>query len=91
VRLSLLPPLPTEELRSLRVHELVRDYPELRFTFQALGVNVGGAGGRVLGDILAPDGPAFGKILDELRWRADPTAPAASGPSDAPAGEVEDG
>lgn len=90
VRLSLLPPPPTEELRALRVHEIVRDYPELRFTLQDLGVNAGGAGGRVLGDVLASDGPALRKMLDELRWRVDPAALAASSPSNSLTGKGGD-
>lgn len=79
LRLSPLPPLSGDELRSLRVHEVVRDYPELRSTLHSLGVDAGEAGGRVLGDIFSPDAPELQRLLEELGWRVAPEVPAASG------------
>ncbi|MGW8266733.1 MAG: hypothetical protein ACWGSQ_10215 [Longimicrobiales bacterium] len=79
LRLSPLPPRSGEELRSLRVHEVVRDYPELRSTLHSLGVDVGEAGGQVLGDLFSPDAPGLQRLLEELGWRVDPEVPAAYG------------
>ena len=87
MRLSLLPPPSTEELSSFRIHEVVRDYPELRPILRAFGMDEEGTGRAVLGDLLSPVAPELARLLEELRWRADPVVPCA--PSTDPRKESE--
>jgi len=83
VRLDLLPP-PTEEmLRFLRVHEVIRDYPELLPFLLSLGIDARESGGRVMGEVFTTGGPPLGALLAELAWRVDPGGPGLlrGGPS----------
>jgi hypothetical protein len=72
LRVSPLPPPSPEALRSLRVHEAVRDYPELRPLLGSLGVKAGESGDIVLGDLLPSDAPELPGLLEVMRWRACP-------------------
>jgi len=74
-----------EELSSLRIHEVVRDYPELRPILRAFGMDEEGTGKVVLGDLLPPDAPELARLLEELRWRVDPVVSCAPSPLDRPA------
>ena len=67
----LLPPS-EEELRSRRVHELIRDYPELLPFLAAHGVDAGKDGGRTLPEILPSDGAWMEEVRGVVRWRQVP-------------------
>ena len=58
-----------EELRSTRVHELIRDYPELLLPFRKLGVDPGEDGYKALSEILPGDRDWVDGLLEEVRWR----------------------
>ena len=73
------PPPPTaEELRSRRVHELVRDYPELLTPLESLGVDPGSSGARSLGEILPQDERWVKPLLEAVAWRRE------GGPEESP-------
>ena len=71
MRLDILPPPTEEALGSLRVHEVIRDYPELLPSLLPLGKNAVELGGMVLGEIFPPGDPRLGRLLAELAWRVD--------------------
>lgn len=58
-----------EELRSTRVHELIRDYPELLLPFRNLGIDPGEDGYKALSEILPGDEGCVDGLLQEVRWR----------------------
>lgn len=72
MKVSPLPPPSPEGLRSLRVHEAVRDYPELRPLLGSLGVKAGESGDTILGDLFSSDAPELPELLEVLRWRECP-------------------
>lgn len=67
-RLQPRPAPDAAELRSLTVHEVVRDYPETLAVLRRLGMDVRAVGGRRLEDL--PDGSgAVDALLDATGWR----------------------
>ena len=69
MRPSFLPALSWESLRSLRVHEVIRDYPEILPLLSASGTPVGEVGAKSLEGVLAPLGPWPERLSTELAWR----------------------
>jgi hypothetical protein len=63
----LFPPGP-QEIGTLRIHELVRDYPELGPALEREGVSLGDDGVKCLAEIDAGTDGSEG-LLAVLRWR----------------------
>jgi hypothetical protein len=68
MRLRPLPPPGGAELRLLPVHELVRDYPELRGALEGGGVSLSRDGGEPLAVDFETLGGSDG-LLTLLAWR----------------------
>jgi len=65
----LLPPPAEGDLRNRRIHELVRDYPELVRPLEALGVDLGEAGAERLSSVLGEEDAWIQPLLEQVRWR----------------------
>lgn len=61
------PPSTVEDLGALRVHEAVRDYPELLPVLRDLGVDLPEGGCALLGDVTPPGQRR--ELLAALAWR----------------------
>jgi len=64
-----LPPPSIEEIRFLRVHELLRDYPEVLPLLEGRGIDARRDGGKTLSQLLPPSEPWLPELMSELRWR----------------------
>lgn len=69
MRIEPLPPPGARDLRERRIHELVRDYPELVRPLEALGIDVGEAGAEPLSSVLGEGDTWVPALLEHLRWR----------------------
>jgi len=72
MRLSVLPPPSSQDVRSSRVHELLRDYPELAPLLEARGIDLRECGGKYFLEALPADEPVLSALMAELRWREHP-------------------
>lgn len=71
VRPDLPSPPSRERLAAARLHELIRDFPEVLALVRELGLDPGEAGGRPLPEsVHDPDG-ALDRIARVLSWRAE--------------------
>lgn len=71
MRIPVLPPPSIEDLRVRRIHELVRDYPELVKPMEALGIDCGAAGTHTLPVVLPGREESWApRLLEEVRWRS---------------------
>jgi hypothetical protein len=69
VKSPFLPPPALEDLRSLRIHEAVRDYPELLPVLAPPQVSMERRGTRLLSEVIQ-EVPAVGaRVLSLLSWR----------------------
>jgi hypothetical protein len=74
LRLSAWPLPSSEEIRSLRVHELLRDYPEVLAFLEDRGIDPRRDGGKTLAQLLPPDELWLPELMSELRWRGNPAS-----------------
>ena len=72
MRLSVLPLPSREEIRFLRVHELLRDYPEALPFLEGRGIDPRRDGGKTLAQLLPPSELWWSELTSELRWRGSP-------------------
>ena len=72
MRLSVLPLPSSEEIRFRRVHELLRDYPEVLAFLEGRGIDPRRDGGKTLAPLLLPDELWLPELMSELRWRGNP-------------------
>lgn len=70
MRLAVLPVPGESELRLMRVHEVIRDYPESLPILESLGLDPGEVGGSAMTSVLPADGSWVPLILEKLSWRA---------------------
>lgn len=75
------PPRSREAAGGVRVHEAVRDWPELLPLLQEGGVDLSWEGGTLLADLFDREVLSFGQIRDRLAWRRHLPGPGA-GPGD---------
>jgi hypothetical protein len=72
MKFTVLPPPSAEDLRTRRIHELARDYPELVKPLEGLGIDLGAAGGKTLPSVLQESAETWvPRLLDEVRWRGE--------------------
>ncbi len=71
MRLAPLPPPSEEALGTRRIHELIRDYPELLATIVALGVDVGEAGNETLPEVFPHDDSWAPVLREAVSWRGE--------------------
>lgn len=70
MRCPLLPPPRSREAAGgVRVHEAVRDWPELLDLLRERGVDLSREGGTLLADLFDRGVLSFGEIRDSLAWR----------------------
>jgi len=58
-----------EELRTSRVHELVRDYPELLAVLSERDVDPGEGGALTMSEVIPGGGLWVGEVMARLAWR----------------------
>lgn len=74
MRLSVLPMPSSEEIQFLRLHELLRDYPEVMAFLEGRGIDPRRDGGKTLAQLLPPDELWLPELMSELRWRGNPAS-----------------
>jgi hypothetical protein len=61
-----------EEIQVRRVHELLRDYPEVLAFLEARGIDPRRDGAKTLPRLLPPDERWLPELMAEIRWRGNP-------------------
>ena len=72
MRTPFLTALPSEALKGLEVHEVVRDYPELLVPLRKSGIGLQESGPLGLGEVLFDRGGEAEALASSLRWRENP-------------------
>jgi len=71
MRLSLLPAPGESQLHLMKVHEVIRDYPELLPVLESIGLDPGEVGGSTMTSVLPADGSWVPLVLETLNWRTE--------------------